>query len=321
MLFILASLIFGITYLTVKIKSNSTGVSKKKTYVANSDRLINTPIYNQLFLKYRKSIKTLVFFTIISLVVLTGVAMKPVTVTYTQKHQYNRDIVLCLDVSGSMMDTNIEIINKFRSIIDRFKGERLSLVVFNTIANKVFPLTDNYGYINEQFDLVAEGIKGDVTKYNITGYTVRGDDYSLSGDGLTACTQSFDTKNSTEERSRSIIFATDNMIVGTPLFTLGEATDIAIRENIKVYGINPESRENETESQAMSQEVRRTGGEYYPLRSAGLVAGIVDSISAEQVGLVAGEDIISETDTPEALLIILTVTVTLLLFMGRRYKI
>jgi hypothetical protein len=300
-----------------------------KKYVANTGRLTQTKEYQKAYKRYHAGLLASIALLGIAGVSLIAITTKPILVQETEPIRYNRDIVLCLDVSGSMFNTDKEIISKFQELTDEFAGERISLVVFNSIANQVFPLTDDYNYMNQHLEDVGQSIdnlmdtepENDGKPYDLSAYTIRGDGASLVGDGLTACLQSFDTNNETEKRSRSVILATDNIINGEQILTLGEAVDIGIRDEVKIYGINPEGADNATEADAMRQEVERSGGKYYPLSSPSLVPSIVDRISAEQTNATKGETIISKTDVPELPIILTGLAALGMMVIGWRLKV
>src|SRR5699024_1642974 len=63
------------------------------------------------------------------------------------------------------------------------------------------------------------------------------DEASIVPDGLASCAQEFDRAE--EDRSRSIIFATDNEVNGEPIFTLEEATQRVADREIDLYTFYP----------------------------------------------------------------------------------
>ena len=77
----------------------------------------------------------------------------------------NRDIVLCLDVSGSMIEYDTELVAVFSDLAREFDGERISLVVFNASAVTYFPLTSDYDYIEQQFDEITAQFASDEGAY------------------------------------------------------------------------------------------------------------------------------------------------------------
>jgi Ca-activated chloride channel family protein len=304
-----------------------------KHYYANTSRLTLTPQYKQVFRKYRLGLTAAVVMVGIALASMVGLSAKPVIIDETEPIKYSRDIVLCLDASGSMLYVDDAIIDKFSELVNHFNGERIGLVIFNSVANQVFPLTDDYTYIEEQFARIRNAIiSGNPKDYDILTYTVRGDGASLVGDGLTACLQSFDTNNTFEQRSRSVILATDNLVNGTPILTLEEAINIAIRDEVKVYGINPGASDyyhaNEVPRDVLNQvsdelekEVKRTGGEYYDLADGITVPALVDRIEKEQTRAIVSNPVIVKTDIPDPFIWITFIAVVLFLLIAWRLKI
>lgn len=61
-----------------------------------------------------------------------------------------RDIVLCLDVSGSVIEFDSQVLNTFADLVQGFQGERVALLIFNSSTRTVFPLSDDYTMISEQ---------------------------------------------------------------------------------------------------------------------------------------------------------------------------
>jgi len=133
--------------------------------------------------------------------------------------QHNRDIMLCLDVSGSMSDVDAELLRGFGEIARGLKGERIGLTVWNSSAVLKFPLTHDYDFIAEQLTTAAQEMEKHSFRF-LTG-TNEGNGSSLIGDGIMSCLQRFDRRDS--ERARTMVLATDNDLSGTPIFTVEQA--------------------------------------------------------------------------------------------------
>ena len=73
----------------------------------------------------------------------------------------SRDIVLCLDVSGSMYEYDTEILSTFAELVDTFEGERVALSIFNSTSRTVFPLTNDYDLVQRELEAGAEAIDFD----------------------------------------------------------------------------------------------------------------------------------------------------------------
>ncbi len=266
--------------------------------VANATRLSALPGYRTALTRYRALLAAVAASAALLVIASVGLASRPASRELVYPEASNRDIVLCLDVSGSMIDFDAEIVEVFGELASRFDGERISLVVFNASAVTYFPLTSDYDYIRQQLDRIGEQFAEDDADY-FAG-TFFGDGSSLIGDGLASCTERFDTLEA--DRSRSIILATDNLVVGAPVFTLAEAGELATSRGIRVYGVNPGDQSSREYLDAFADEfeavVTDTGGSYYALADPGAIPSIVDSISAEQAALAQGTPQPMLTDQP-----------------------
>ncbi|RAF51863.1 hypothetical protein DN546_37570, partial [Burkholderia multivorans] len=85
-----------------------------------------------------------------------------------------------------------------------------------------------------------------------------------------------------EDRSRSIVFATDNMLAGEPLFELNEAADIAVEANVRIYSLSPPSILATTQTQELRSVSDRTGGKQFDMGSATTIDRIVSEIQSQE---------------------------------------
>jgi len=292
--------------------------------VANTDRLRGNPAYARSLRRRVISLTVLGVILLLSLSSAVLTSSRPVTRTIENPVKYTRDIVMCLDVSGSMIETDISVIQTFKELIKNFKGERVSMVVFNSISSQVFPLTDDYEYVNTQLDYVLKGFFTDPADpgYDIVKYTVNDKGASLIGDGLTACSMSFEFDD--PDRSRSIILATDNVPNGVSTVSLSDAVGLAKNKGVKVYSINPGSIEYETQQPlpAQEDELRAvstdTGGIYFQLDDTGTVTEIVKAIGKDQTSEVKADPIITKNDDPNILIWIMIALTIPGVFVYRR---
>lgn len=218
----------------------------------------------------------------------------------------SRDIMLCLDVSGSMTEVDKEVLDVFLELVDGFEGERIGLTIFNASPVQVFPLTDDYAFVREQVESMRESFEyGDITPEHWKG-TLDGPGASLIGDGLAACALRFD--HADEERSRSIILATDNEEAGASVLTLQEAADYSASVGVRVFALNPIQDEGEV-AQTLVEAARSTGGDAYGLRGTTTVGDIIDRVQEQEATALRGEIEVVWTDEPTLWVVILLVTV------------
>ena len=276
--------------------------------VAHSERLTALPEYRRVIRRYRALLACL----LVAVVVASGVgvllASRVSDVEAESPRSYTRDIVLCLDVSGSMTDVDAKIVDTFASLAKSLHGERIALTVFDSSAVQVFPLTDDYSYVETELTAYRNSFRsqGASGLQYWTG-TDQGDGASLIGDGLASCTLAFDGDRSTT-RPRSIILATDNYVNGSPIFTLQKAASLAEKRSVRVYGIDPVDYSASGGPDAVATEMKKavegTGGGFYGLSGGATVPTIVKRIDAQEAGVFTGAKRLVVRDHPGPLLVV-----------------
>lgn len=250
---------------------------------------------------------------------LVGIA-RPATQQNLDPTRYSRDVVLCLDVSGSMLTYDAALIDSYVAMLDKFDGERIALSLFNSSAVTVFPLTDDYDALREIMLEVREGLSRSSTgglRYfrGTTDRSAAGS--SLIGDGLASCTQVFDQKD--KKRSRSIVFATDNMLAGSPIYTLPEATELAKKQSIRVYSLSPRGFSSRGVS-GLQDTSKQTGGEQFTMSDAGSVSSIVDAIVKQEAEEHSSSPVTVTHDAPVIPLVLTFLAVAAFLILAWRLK-
>ena len=192
--------------------------------------------------------------------------------------------MLCLDISGSMAAYDATLVATFKTLVKSFEGERIGLVIFNSSAATVFPLTDDYDFINDELDTATKALSGDPELDSFFAGTFNGRGTSLIGDGLATCVSSFDKVDL--QRARSVVFATDNHVAGRPIIDVDEAGELAKAKGVRVYGLNPEEDGPDDEALEMREVVTGTAGQYYAMGDQSAIKGIVDAVQAQEATLI-----------------------------------
>lgn len=311
--------------LTVWLFARTQKNKKSLETYSNTNRFTQTPAYRKALKKYIRLLYLPVAVLLVAVLTTTTIAAQPTIIELEKNKKYNRDIVLCLDVSGSMFSVDAEILSTFEDLIKGFKGERVGLIIWNSNSHQVFPLTDDYSYMLDNIAKVKKPLESvfinpeDPEIYDIFTSTSNGSGSSLIGDGLASCTIPFEdmTKEDTE-RSKSIILATDNQIAGTQIITLQDAAEETQKLDINLYTIDPGTpgaTENDpsTELKNITESI---GGTYYPLRGGGFVEDIVEQISATEAAEIESQPVIKLTEIPQnfiwVLLIIMFIYLTIM---------
>jgi hypothetical protein len=256
--------------------------------VAHTERLTRLPGYRRAITRYRALLAGLAVALLIGFVASAALSTRVASSRVESTDLATRDIVLCFDVSGSMIDYDAEVVSVFSDLAERFEGERLSLVVFNASAVTYFPLTTDLGYIQDQFARIQKDFASPEKEY-FDG-TLFGNGSSLVGDGLASCVTRFPEAEA--DRSRSVILVTDNLVAGEEVFTLPEAAGLASDRGVRVYGINPGDSAAKSYLDDLATQfedaVTSTGGAYYALDDPDAIPEIVTRITAEQAAVTAG---------------------------------
>lgn len=304
--------------------------------VANSYRLIRLPEYQKYFRRYKYLISVALLIVAVSVVMIIILAGRPTTKAVIEPESHNRDIMLCLDVSGSMYEADSEILRVYAELSKGFKGERIGLVLFDSSPVVVFPLTDDYDFVTKQLESAAEAFKysfsgkynSEKTKriYDLISGVYEGDGSSLIGDGLAGCVNRFDKLD--HKRSRSIIFGTDNYLAGRPVVTLKEAAEYAKDKDIRVYGINPADYSTGGKYGSTSEKVKEfkesmllTNGDYYKMTDIGAVSSIIDKVTEQEATRFKGTPQIVYSDQTVIFLAILLISFVALMIISWRLRI
>lgn len=275
--------------------------------VARAERLRALPSFRAAVRRRTSALAGIIGLGLVAAVFGGVVAARPMASATVQPVSTSRDIMLCLDVSGSMSDVDVEVLSVFNELLSGFEGERIGLTIFNSSPVQVFPLTDDYDFIRTHLESVRSSFDYvDEIPEHWLG-TLNGAGASLIGDGLAACAMRFDHHD--EERSRSIILATDNELAGASIVSLQEAADYAASVGVRVFALNPVQGVDAAVSDELVAAAESTGGRAYGLRDTTTVADIVSDVQEQEAAELRGEAQVVWTDAPDlwiAVLIVLT---------------
>ena len=288
--------------------------SGKKGWVANTGYLRGLPKYQALVRRTRASLAIAFVCFLIAVIATSVSAGAPVDRYVKHDKSASRDIVLCLDSSGSMLPYDSKIGGAFRQIISHFEGERISLQLWDAYSMTMFPLTDDYDMatdvLQDMSDTIDTGliqvggkISGtrELFAYLEPVLDENQEVSSLVGDGLASCIMGFDHND--KQRSRTILLATDNEVYGSGVYDLSEAIEFAKSQGVTVTALYPGSDTSlSSEAIQLRDEVRKTGGDFYDASSPSAVDSVVRQIEAEQKEELDSAGKMIETDRPGAAL-------------------
>jgi hypothetical protein len=277
------------------LRSNRLSNGRRRP-VAHADRLTALPEYQAALRRHRRWLVLAGAACGVLLVSTAVAAARPLDVSTLRPEQHNRDIMLCLDTSGSMSSADAAVADVFAGLAREFDGERIGLTIFDSTAIQVFPLTDDYHYAQEQLHLARDAFDGMQGSSGFFDGTWSGRGSSLIGDGLASCINSFPGSDAAgsnaPRRSRSVVLATDNLLSGEPIMTLDQAARLAKDRSVHVHALNPGDLDYGSGTGQPGAQLRAaaesTGGSYYALDSPAAVAGIVTAVERTETAAIQG---------------------------------
>lgn len=311
-------------------------VYKRGTKIANTKYAEKIPLFKEIMKKYRVMVTAIKAVSIISIIVALIMISRPAKVESSKSSKYNRDIFLCMDTSTSVDELNLKLVDNFRDTVKNLKGERIGITIFNTSSVVLVPLTDDYNYVLNTLDELEKAIKysinpGEVKSLDeasylstyirsgtLIGNEVRGS--SLIGDGLASCVYSFPNLKEDKDRTRIIIFSTDNDLAGNPIVTLEEASNICRDEKVTVFGIAP-TLGDESKKSKMKQAVENTGGTFFDEASGSTVKEIVANIEKKGKSLLEVNEETRKIDKPLVPFILLIISIAILFILNKKVKV
>ncbi|WP_183092249.1 hypothetical protein [Nocardioides stalactiti] len=306
------------------------------SYVAHAARLRSLPRYRAL-VQQRRVLGGLG--SVAALVACAGGIVLGGRVQETQtmdRDESARDIMLCLDASGSTAPWNVEVIEELRDIVQGLQGERIGLTVWNNAALTKFPLTDDYAFVLDRLAEAERAFDGWSEIYpseEFEDYTVgtwsesRDAQSSLVADGLVSCVQRFDRIE--EDRGRALVLATDGEQRGVGVYDLREAATYAAEDGVVVHVIaNPGEPDKDGDIDGLQAVASETGGSFSQLGTGGSAADVVDEINDLEAAKIERPPLVQTLDQPRwgqvvagigvGLLVLVWIGQGLLTLAGRR---
>ena len=296
--------------------------------VANTSFIEENPYYQKLYKQYRFFCAALLGCLLIAITLCVVMLSRPAKVKTITSEIRNRDIFLCMDISDSMDELNLKMCSELKEVVKKLDGERFGISIFNGKSVLLVPLTTDYDYILDTLDRLEVSFEDrigyftdDYDYLNSTDYykyigTLSDYGISFLGDGLSSCLYSFPDLKENTERSRLIIFTTDNELNGTPLVTLTEAAALCKKNDVKVFAVAPE---NVVDEAAFKKAITGTGGEYFQTTSSQAFDDLVAAIEETDVSDMQDVKTIV-TDQPEALFICLLLFIGIYFVFSRKVK-
>ncbi|BDR52746.1 VWA domain-containing protein [Bombiscardovia nodaiensis] len=309
------------TWPASRSKRSRSGAQSAVVFTLNDD--IHTESAAKTYRLWRRLNRLGAFLLAAALIVASLLAARPASVDQSLESGRTRDIVLCLDVSGSTLPYDRQVLTSYLDLVSNFKGERIGLSIFNSTSRTVFPLTDDYHLVTRQLKEANNILKGVQSQQDIDrmsdkqyqavadwleGTQNRKDTTSLIGDGLVSCaamlpafsTQAAANSPATQQRQASIVLATDNVTSGRPTYTLEEALALTKQAGISVDGLysGPQQSQQDDTTKQMRQLIEGQGGIFLLQDGSDSINSLVRQVEQRHAGADRGHQRSSLVDTP-----------------------
>lgn len=296
----------------VKSKQFTEHVHSEENYVFTLDDNLQGILASIAWRRWRLLRRFASIMLSLTLLSTLALAARPARVFNANEQASSRDIVLCLDVSGSTLPYDREVLRSYMNLVDNFQGERIGLSIFNSTSRTVFPLTDDYNLVKTQLKYASDLLDGVQSQNGIDnmqrkqyqqisdwldGTQNRKNSTSLIGDGLVSCAAMLpgfiygNAHNETKaanrfNRTASIVLATDNVVSGKPTYTLQKALILTQLARIKVDGLYSGSQQsvNNPASLNMKSLIEKYGGAFLTLKSDNSIESLVKEIEKRHSG-------------------------------------
>lgn len=319
--------------------------NKKESYlkggkIANTKYVKETKYYQNKLKMYKILLNAIKAIYALCIVVAAVLVSRPVTIITKEESKFNRDVILSIDVSSSQDAVNYEIVKQFRQMVPEVKGDRVGVVIFNTAPVVYCPLTTDYEYVDSCLEKIETALRetisssqgGSLPSYDsrtifyggvIDNAEERGS--SLIGDGLAGTIFSFPDVKTNHERTRIIVFATDNYLAGTETITLDEAAQLCKKYNINLYAYCPTQSMNPYVTKeylaGYRDSVSKAGGKFYTGDLKQMTSQIVDEIKNTKKTELNTTKKTFINDHPETFVYLFTGLFVVLLIAEKRIKI
>lgn len=300
---------------------------RKGKKIANTGFIEETKLYKKLMRNYKVFSFLALTCLWLSIVICVVMFARPAEVEIIAPEVNNRDIFICMDISDSVDELNLDICVELKEVVKELNGERFGISIFNGRSVLLVPLTTDYDYVLDTMDHLEEAFKfslenegsimsgSELYHYKYEGTLC---DYGSSfiGDGLASCLYSFPDLEEDPNRSRLIIFTTDNELNGTPLVTVEEAAALCKKNDVKVFAVTPTDI---VDREVFKNAMNSTGGGFYEASSDAVFDELIEDIRLTKTSVMVDMKTIIN-DKPEFLFMCLLVCLGMYFLFSRKVK-
>lgn len=295
-------IIAGLNYLNYKLRNRRSG-----GVVTKLDKIHAMPRYKKLSSSQRTL--RLVRFGLLLLLVgsLIMVASRPTTIQTTTQNNNGLDVMIVFDASGSMIDYFNPVGKSLNRFVDKFKSDRLGMIIFSGEAQQVIPMTDDYTELHTILSDMASMDPLDFRQDYASG--VRGGTDISTGLYLASVKMA----NIPAERTKVVVLVSDGEQTysskrfkddNTPIDTdvVVHAAQALARKNVRIIALETPgefTKEGDNSGPELLQNITSlSGGAIYNIDDASSVEQAFNKIDSSLRTELAGSSYITIYETP-----------------------
>ena len=296
----------------------------KLAVLAHTEPIKNLPEYKNAQKQYNRLMVTAASLFVFAILFATILAARPTQTKYSDPNYGNHDIMLCLDVSGTLSAQDKEIIDQFKNTILKSNGQQVGLTIFSNTSLLISPLSNDY-------DAAAEVFNDLSTNYTSYANVVSANNGTAKiGDSLVGCINNIDQLG-TDGHEQTVILATKEANETAQNASIMQAAKYAKRYGVVVYNINlaedTDANQQNQMTDAQQAELRSaslaTGGSYYVVtkEAATSISDAIGQIMRQESARSEGAPKLTQSDAPSIVAICLAIMVIALIIVVWRLKI
>ncbi len=179
----------------------------KPHHIAESGTLANLPSYKKIARRHKLISYVEKGLVILILANLTILAARPLAYVQKVNEEETRDIVLCLDGSGSMRENIGPSLEVMKEIVNANPTDRYAIVIFQTTSYPALPLTRDVVAINDTIDEMLVAFEEERFSLSFAGYEPNAQGGTDIAAGMLGCMRRFSDLET--PRSRHVIMISD----------------------------------------------------------------------------------------------------------------
>ena len=305
-----AVLIVAIIAFLRGVKASKNKDTQGVVFLSHTEAIRRLPEYAKARKIYHAFVAVMLAVFGIGVVACGWIASRPFSVSVQNNEVKNRDIMICVDVSGSMSGTMGEnfstVASDFSNLAKDLEGQRVGITIFSDSSAMILPLSNDYILLSDTLQEMSSSISNfssalpyhKATDSEGTNSLTLGGN-SLIGEGAISCVKNMRPEEN-RARSQSVILFTDNWADGE--ISLTQAANYARKYDITFYGIDYSGssvKYSET-SQEYKHAMLSTGGAYYTFADdKSKIDKIAGKIMEQESSSNEATSKIIQTDTPE----------------------